>query len=258
MLQAPSIPSQQAKSRFHIYVDESSQSGAHFMVLGALVIEQGRVEGFDAALQAVRTNHRLDREMKWGKVSKQMLRAYAEFMDVGISGLHKKTPGFYAIVIDATELDHGRYNGGDHEIGFSKFIYQLLVKCARLFGRDGAALDCFLDDRTTRQTLAELRTILNNGANSKFGVRPFRRVEFRDSKESNLIQFVDLMTGAIAYHWNKRHLAQDASPPRIWLANHLAERLHLKSLGASTVGAGQEPFSIWKFQTSPRGAPRRA
>lgn len=228
------------------------------MVLGALVIEHQRATGFDAALEAVRTNHRIDREMKWSKVSKQMLDAYTEFLTVGLSGLREETPGFYAIVIDATELDHARYNGGDREIGFSKFIYQLLMKCARLFGRGGAGIDCFLDDRTTRQTLDEFRTILNNGARSKLGVRPFRRVEFRDSKQSNLIQFVDLMTGAIAYHWNKRHLAQDASPPRIWLANHLAEKLGLKSLGAATVGAGAEAFSIWKFQTSPRGAPRRA
>ncbi len=239
-----------------MYVDESSQTGCTYMVLGALVIEQSASFQLDSRLEKFKHQWRLDHELKWGKVSRGMLGAYKGYVEVGLDVLRRDSPGFYAIVVDCTKLDHNTYNGGSSETGFSKFVYQLLMKCARLF-HERAALDCFLDDRTTRQTLHELRSILNNGASKNFSRRPFRRVEYRDSKQSNLIQLVDLLTGAVAYQWNRKHLEPGASPARIALAESIARKVGLRCLHEATP-AGRDAFSIWKFAASPRRAPGRA
>lgn len=237
---------------YHVYVDESSQSGQRYMVLGALILESETALCHEAKLQHVRErNLRIDQEIKWGKASKSRTVDYLEFLQTTIGALHMDSPAYYAIVIDTSDLDHRRYNGGDREIGFSKFVYQLLMKCARLYCASGATIDCFLDQRVTRQTLTELRTILNNGAAKKFGSRPFKRVEYRDSKDSNLIQTVDLFTGAIAYNWNGAHLIEGASQARVEIAEWIAAQMRFKSLNVQTVG-GRCRFSIWKFAASPR------
>lgn len=219
------------------------------MVLGAFVVQEDKARTLDAKLERLRHDHHLDRELKWGKVSRSMLPVYKAYVAAALEELRRDSPGYYAVVVDTSKLDHHRYNGGSAEIGFSKFVYQLLLKCARLF-HAGANLDCFLDDRTTRQSLQELRSILNNGAANKLHARPFRRVEYRDSKTCNLVQLVDLLTGAVAYHWNGNQLEPGASPARVELAQFIAGRVGLKSLAIPTP-PGRDKFSIWKFATAP-------
>lgn len=231
--------------RFHIYVDESSQNAHRFMVLGALVINTEGIDALDAKFQQVRERYRMDHELKWGKASTSKLDAYEAYLKVALGCLSRRTPCFHSIVIDTSELDHKRFNGGDSETGFSKFVYQLLTKCASLSPHD-SALDGFLDERTTRQTPNELRRILNNGMGKKLSRRPFKRLEFRNSKLCNFIQAVDLLTGAVAFHWNGHHRKEGASPVRIWLAQMVATEIGLPHLAMST--ARSDPFSIWKWR----------
>jgi hypothetical protein len=227
------------------------------MVLGALIAEEDQARLLDAKLQHVKEQWRAGNELKWGKVSRTKLDVYEAFVTAGLSSLRRDAPGYYAIVVDTAALDHNRYNDGSSEIGFSKFIYQLLLKCARLF-HFGSNLDCFLDDRTTRQSLDELRRILNNGASKAFRARPVRRVEYRDSKDTNIIQLVDLLTGAVAYHWNGNDKADGASPARVWLASHIARGAGMSRLDVGTA-PGRDRFSVWKFAASPRSkSPRGA
>ncbi len=241
--------------RFEIYVDESSQSGCRYMVLGALIARSPTASELDLRLDEVRDRHALEREMKWGKVSGAKLAAYRDFVGTVVNFLHTDGPGYYAVVIDTSDLDHRRFNGGDREVGFSKFVYQLLVKCGRLF--QPGLFDCFLDERKTRQTLSELRKIVNDGLNLKVSVRPIRRMEYRDSSTCNLIQAVDIITGAIAYHWNQNHIVPTANPAKVALATEIATMAGMTHLGVGT-RAGKAPFSIWKFATQPNRAPRRA
>lgn len=61
------------RRRFHVYVDESSQSGQKFMVLGALILSEAEAEGLRARLQECREQVGLEREIKWAKVSGRMV-----------------------------------------------------------------------------------------------------------------------------------------------------------------------------------------
>lgn len=251
------VTNHQQQTRYHLYVDESSQTGRRYMVLGALVLQEPAAAALTQRLESAKQRLGLGREVKWGKVSRSMLAAYQDFTCDVLAALQRDTPSYYSIVVDTSQLDHNFYNGGSSEIGFSKFVYQLVFKCARLLHRPNTVFDCFLDDRTTNQTLTEFRAILNNGMNKNYGVRPFRRVEYRDSKACTLIEAVDVITGAIAYQWNGSHKEDGASPHRIALAELIAERVKLKELCVQT-RAGRDAFSIWSFAARPRGAPGRA
>lgn len=243
--------------RYQVFVDESSQNGHRYLVIGALVVHAAEVESVRRALHECRLRHGLAQEMKWAKVSRSYCDGYEDVVLCGLKALRTSTPAYYCFVADTQELDHRRYNGGSSETGFSKFVYQLLMKCARLYCRGGAPIDCFLDDRTTKQTLEELRQILNSGSHKHFQQRPFRRVEFRDSKTCELIQLVDMLTGAVAYHWNGHHRLDGASPHRVRLSATIATEVGMKSLAEAT-SPGRDSFSVWKFAPGPKGSPKRA
>jgi len=54
---------------------------------------------------------------------------------------------------------------------------------------------------------------------SKFGIRsnPFVATKPLDSKTSVFIQVVDVIAGAVGYHWNQLHLVPGASKARLEL-----------------------------------------
>ncbi len=189
---------------------------------------------------------RLRSELKWGKVSRAKNGAYTEFINQVSSRLVARGPAYYCIVIDTSLVRHNEYNQGSRDTGFSKFLYQLLKKLARLFERN-AHFYVYLDKRNTRHPPDEVRIILNQGCRKEYGHTPFRIIEFRDSKKSDLIQWVDIVTGAIAYHWNDRDSESNASPARIELASKIAVAVGLRSLRQQT-GSGLMPFSIWRMR----------
>jgi hypothetical protein len=154
--------------------------------------------------------------------------------------------------LDTHQFDHRRFNLGDAEVGFCKFYYQLLLHC---FGKPDctrlqpARFLVFVDQRTSSFSLEDLRQILNNGMASRLGIhsRPFRAVQPVDSKLSVFVQLVDVITGAVGYHWNQLHLAPGASEARRELAAYLAERLGFDNLPIETSFSMQR-FKIWKMR----------
>jgi Protein of unknown function (DUF3800) len=148
-------------------------------------------------------------------------------------------------VVDTLQVDHAKYNEGDPELGFSKFLYTLLFKFARIYQTD-YRFYVFLDERTTKHTPELLQTILNARARRQ-NVRdfdPYRTVEFVKSEKSRLIQLTDVITGAIAYDTNMHHLAPNAAAHKIEMVRHVAECVGVRRLALSTPVAGKG-FDIW-------------
>lgn len=230
-----------------VYADESSQNSHKYMVLGGIVVISTRRDQVLTAFREIRGKHRLFGELKWGKISSAKLHVYKEFIDCFFAFYSENVLHFHSLVIDTSKLDHAQYNKGNAEIGFSKFIYQLLIKFGRLYHAKGN-FHVHLDDRTTRQSLEELRQILNSGIRKRWGVDryPYKRVQFLESHKSDFLQVVDLLIGAIAFVKNGHYLKSDASPARKELADYICQRACLPSLGHSTPMRMQK-FTIWIF-----------
>ena len=127
-------------------------------------------------------------------------------------------------------------------------VFQLLYKHARLYPE---RLYAYLDSRTTRQSLDGVRAMLNGRCATKLGRKefPFRRVVFRNSKESDMLQLNDVLLGAVAWVKNGHGLRPDASVAKNDLAAHLMTRAGLASLDADTPKS-RTRFTVWNFRLS--------
>lgn len=208
---------------FQIYVDESCQNAHAYLVLGCLVADAKRVHTVKKALEDVRSAHNTFGEVKWQKVSRSKLDFYKAYVDVFFDMAATDVLHFHTLVLQCNTIDDDQFNNGDSDIGFNKLIYQLLLhRCGR---RYEGPRHVFLDRRPSPTPPDSIRPILNasmskNGDDSE----PFKRLTFVDSRESFLIQLVDVLIGAIGYRKNGKHNIQGASPNKIELANYIARR----------------------------------
>lgn len=224
-----------------VYIDESSQTKHQYLVLGALVISLTDSKEFERAIQKARLPELPLGEAKWTKVSKGKLTAYKRMVDSFFD--HQKKAHFHSLFVDTTKQDHNRFNNGSRDIGFNKEIYQLATKVAKLY--PDSFFHLYPDHRDTTQTPDDLRLMLNRGRQKKQDQRdwPFRRCQFRNSKEVLLLQMTDILTGAIAFELNGHSTAFDASPAKIALSKHIFERAKVADVLKGTVPSA--PFTIW-------------
>src|SRR5262249_10574955 len=154
----------------------------------------------NAAITTARGKELPDGEVKWIKVSRTKLAAYKRIVDVLFD--EADHVNFHSLIVDTTLVDHKRFNAGNREIGFNKEIYQLAIKCARLYS--GLSLHLYPDQRETTQTPEDLRLILNRGCRKNGDARdwPFRRCQFRNSKTTPLLQLIDVIIGSLAFRLN--------------------------------------------------------
>lgn len=235
-----------------IYVDESCQSGHRYLVIACVITSTSNVHPILEKLKEARQAANLHKELKWVKVSKGKLAGYKLIVDA-VFDLIKPVGGtqssmhFHSIVIDTSQINHAKFNGGSSEIGFNKFVYQLICK-AGLRYKDQQPFYVYLDDRTTKHGLDELKKVLNNGFAKESGTtaRPFHRLTFRDSHKADLIQIADLFAGAIGYTKNEHDKAENAGPAKKELAQYIAAKAG-RSITNNTPFA-QNWFRIWNLQ----------
>lgn len=231
---------------YDIYIDESSQTKNRFLVIGGIGIDTNAVEAANVALARARLPQLPHGEMKWGKVSNAKLNAYGKtvttfFDDPALIRFH-----FHSLVVDTHALDHKRHNQVSRKIGFNKEIYQLATKFARLYNEK--IFHIYPDYRDTNQNPEDLRLILNRGRRRNGDRRdwPFRRCQFRNSKETPLLQLVDLLTGSVAWAVNGHAKALDASQAKKRLADYVMKRAGILDASVDTAISGK--FTIWHRQ----------
>lgn len=234
-----------------VYIDESSQTKNQFLVIGGVIAATNNIAAINKCIADLRIPELPQGEMKWGKTSAKKLKAYGRlakgFFDrPELSPLH-----FHSLVVDTHRFDHRAYNQGSREIGFNKEIYQLAAKFARLY--PDRLFHLYPDFRDTNQRPEDLRFMLNRGRGKKGDPRdwPFRRCHFRNSKETPLLQLVDIMTGAVAWCVNGHAQLTNASEAKTKLAAYILQRAGVRDCKISTAISGK--FTIWHRQLGPRG-----
>lgn len=226
-----------------IYIDESSQTKNRFLLIGGIGVPKSSVDAVNEILLSVRLPELPHGEMKWGKISNAKINAYGRlirsFFDHPLlAPLH-----FHCLIVDTHRLDHQAHNQGSREIGFNKEIYQLASKFARLY--PDRLFHLYPDHRETLQRPEDLRVILNRGR-AKAGDRrefPFRRCQFRNSKETPLLQLVDLLTGAVAWNVNGHGQIAGASQAKDRISRYVLKLAKVRDCTRSTSMTGK--FTIW-------------
>ncbi|SDQ31910.1 Protein of unknown function [Pseudoxanthomonas sp. CF385] len=239
----------------HVFIDESCQNAHQFMVLGALIVPGQIVKETEEAFEAELVRQGMSAELKWTKVSRAKLAAYQGSIDFYFNWLHPRGASFQALIVNCHELDHRTFNQGDPDLGFNKFLYQLLYqKVGKRFG-DMERVVVDLDARNSTRHVTELQNVLNTTMirdNGDPGRAPFARVAHRNSKSTRLLQLTDLLTGAIAWHKNSHDARPDCSAAKSALADHTARSVNLRRLGNST-SKSEDRLGVWNFALQRRG-----
>ncbi|HEX4407532.1 MAG TPA: DUF3800 domain-containing protein [Xanthobacteraceae bacterium] len=202
-----------------IYIDETSQTGHRFLVIGGITMPKYLSTAFDAYMMKARAQTRLRAhlndqmelsEIGWNEVSKSEFDAYKTVMqayfDFAQPHLRSSLTGFefHCSVVD-THVRGRKYSGKRGEIGFNREIYFHCMTIGRR--HKGNLFEVHPDQRQTEQSMDEMRKILNYGIRREFAGRPapFRRVQFRKSHDVQALQISDIMIGAVAYRLNGHH-----------------------------------------------------
>lgn len=229
-----------------VYIDESSHTNHRYLVIGGLIAEASDARNAHAVIANARLPELPKGTMKWTKVSRAKLNAYKRIVDCTYDMQHWMMLDFHSIVIDSALVRHKKFNRGSREIGFNKEIYQLAMKFGRLYD---VLFHIYPDKRTTNQDLNDLRLMLNRGIKKQLGEArdwPYRRIQFREPDDSNLLQMADVFSGAIAWALNGHANQHNASPAKTELSGYILDKWRIHDVMRDTAIAGN--FTIWHRQ----------
>jgi hypothetical protein len=228
---------------YNIYCDESchlEHDRQKVMVLGAIWCPLSRTAEINKRIRAMKARHGLaaDFEIKWTKVSKSKVGFYLELVDYFFAeeDLH-----FRAVVVpDKSKLDHATF-GHDHDTYYYK-MYFLLISA--LIDRENC-FRIYLDIKDTRSApkIRKLYEVLRN-ANYDFESSIITRLQPVHSHEVSVLQFTDLLMGAISYI--NRGLTGNAG--KLAVIERIKERSRLSLIKTTLLRETKMNILIWEPQ----------
>lgn len=233
--------------RVEVYGDESLKRGPYDL-LGGLWIPARHAEPLRAAITAARERHACTTgEVKWTKCSGSSPHPlYLELVDLVGTTIAAGRAKYKCIVIDRRLVDNATWNDGDRELGYFKAWWTLLLSRVQPGWLYRVRLDALNLQRSGR--LQTLRDTLNAAAIRDRGLDYpcCESVESRDSKKDDLIQVVDLLTGAVGFHYAGGHRAPGASRGKIELAERICTVMDKPSLCIESKPS-ESGFNVWKW-----------
>lgn len=241
-----------------VYVDESCADGRNrFLIHGALFVRGEQVRSIRTSVEAIVASSGLVDEVKWSGISRAKREREMAVVDQYFDGAADRSLAngrrFQSLVVDQHRLDVHGYHDGDRDVCFYKCLYHLLVRRIAAYALPGEDVHVVLDQRsTTRYDLADLWAVLNNAMRRNLGeMAPrVRTVTYRNSRSCRLLQLSDLLTGAVGFHQNGKHLAPGASEHKCAIADHIATRARLSSLQLEN--SYSQHMGIWTLRMGER------
>lgn len=179
---------------YTIYCDESRHTGGvdcKYAVIGGVWVTRELRDSINKAIRDLKNENGISAELKWSKSSRLKLDSYKRIIDYfwQIPDLR-----YRAIVVDQDSVDYESFHDGDKELGFYKFYYEMLEKWL-VSGNDYNILLDFKNNSDASRLPMLRRCIENYGRLRNISLSNLTSI---DSKQSNLAQLCDVLTGAIA------------------------------------------------------------
>jgi hypothetical protein len=225
--------------QYVVYCDESRHDGgaeSRFMAIGSLWVPRCRKTEVTKALRRLFRDEGLHAEVKWSKVSAPRLAAYRRIVDFFFE---EQDLRFRVIVVDHARYDPESFHGGDRELGFYKFYYEMLVKWLEPGNKYLILLDFKQNQSADRYR--ELRTVLTRKLRGEARILDLTVI---DSSETPLAQLCDLLTGAVASAWCGDAQAGSA---KAQLCDHIAKHRGLPALKIASASPSISKFNVFKI-----------
>lgn len=240
--------------KHYIFADESNTDKSRFMLIGGIWVDELTYQQVLEECKRFKLENNWNESTKfnWKNISKKTLEQYCKFIDI----FFKYNLQFNCIIIDRKEINLKENINNDAELGFYIFYYELL----RRNSKNNCSYYIYLDRRSNKQksrgeTLKQLlqkdmHPINKLGFRTVDKGRDIKTLEFVNSNTFNLIQFADLIMGAIGYHYNKKHLKPDASSHKSAFAMYIANKIGKTDLVFNTDKKGYKNFNLWLYQSN--------
>ena len=217
------------------------------MVLGALFCPEDDIIYATKHIKWLRNFHNYKTEIKWTKLIGSQVQFYYDLIDF----FFKSPLRFKAtVILNKSKLDHNRYNNGSHEIFYYKMFYYTL----RDFIQTNSEYKIYLDYMDTLggekvKTLGEVLTYesIKREIDAKISPHIIR------SHESQLIQFCDILIGAIAYK-NRSDINKESKIKNM-IINYIEQKI-CRGLNSSTP-PWEDKFNIFMFSPKEAGCCQR-
>jgi hypothetical protein len=207
----------------HIFGDESSQRGHKYLAYGTMDCPRSQLPTITALLNGTKKNRR---EFKW---SGELSRDLTAFVDTIFVCRTKHGLSFRSMVVNTSHSDHRKYNEGDAYLGLEKYIFvHLLGYARRQHMTSTTRFAVTLDKLKDNHQFDRLRRALNSRVRNESGRHydMYSEVIGVDSHTHILVQAADVLTGCVAWVWNKRYEKQ-SDPERVALAEQIARLANL-------------------------------
>ena len=233
-------PARFEDSLYDVYIDESSQTKCHYLVIGGLTLKKEYAPLLVADIIAARgallpttDANGEPRSIKWAKAKghdhlvgyRKVIDAFYRFPQKhGLKSNDNAT--IHCVAVDMTKRDDKQFSFGDADIGFSKDLNCL---CVHVIGRGhkNARFNVYPDRRTTKQSLTEAQNIMNRSLalyEDEKRFLPFERLDWAETETLQQLQLVDIFIGAIAYRLNRWDKAADANKTKLALSAEIIRR----------------------------------
>ncbi len=228
---------------FDVYCDESrpdllssNNPKAKYMLIGSLWLPYNKRNEFKKDIHDLRNKHKVGGEFKWQKVSPSRINFYKEL--IGWFNAMGEQLRYRCIVVEHKQVNLALYHNGDQELGFYKFYYQLLHHWIFDWNEYNVFVDCKIN--RNRDSLKDLKRCLSLSNLTSV----ITQVQAIPSKESVLMQAVDVLTGIAAYRLNKNINEKSAKSELLYELERLLGRQ------LRPTGRGEHKYNVFKIDLS--------
>ena len=239
----PSIPF--SGNSYNIYCDESchlEHDRFKAMSLGAVWCPQNKVREMNKRLVEIKARHGIssNAEVKWTKISKCNLELYIDIVDYFFDDDDLSFRGL--IIPDKTILKHDDFSQ-THDEWYYKMYFTMLKA---LFKRDSHYY-VYIDIKDTHsgENAAKLQSVCANDAYD-FNHDIVRRVQPIRSEEVQLMQLVDILTGALAYRHNHANVTKETSRSKIAIINRVIQRSGISLTKTTLASEKKLNLLVWR------------
>jgi hypothetical protein len=230
---------------YNVYCDESchlENDGKPIMALGAIWCPKSECKRLSEEMAAIKNKHNAKGELKWTKVSASRQDFY---FDVVNWFFKEPALNFRSLVVlNKANLDHRTFNQSSHDDFYYKTYFSLLSKILSPLHK----YDVYLDIKDTRSRLknTQLKKILCNNV-FDFTQQMIGKVQNIHSNESQLVQLVDLLLGALTY----KHRGLSENPTKAEVVKLIETKLPYPLTLTTSTPLTEEKFNLFLFSPQP-------
>lgn len=234
---------------YHIFSDESNTTTGDFLVIGGIIIPASHEQSIVQEMRDKTASLGLYKEIAWGSLSNSNMERYFELFKYLFKLIDEGKICLKMIIVPKKDYDNKKYYNFK-ESPFYKMYFQLLYHkfCKTWYKYNKESLfKIFPDEKSSNQSLLDLKIYLNNYIRNHLNAEGLvLEIIPQVSKNSIIIQMVDLIIGCYANYANGLYLKPESSKAKRDFISKVQDFFKMDDFTIDT-SVKNNRFEIWNF-----------